>query len=53
MLRDLVYGVITFNELARQTDLGEKALHRMLGQNGDPTTRNLANILEAFAKTLA
>jgi DNA-binding phage protein len=30
MLRDLVHAAITFKELARQTGLGEKTLHRML-----------------------
>jgi hypothetical protein len=30
MLRDLVHAEITFKELARQTGLGEKTLHRML-----------------------
>ena len=52
MLRDLVHAEITFKELARQTGLGEKALHRMLGQNGNPTTRNLANIIKAICEDL-
>ena len=36
-LRDPVHAEITFKELARQTGLGEKTLHRMLNRNGDPT----------------
>jgi DNA-binding phage protein len=36
MLRDLVHAQITFKELARQTGLGEKTLHRMLNRNGNP-----------------
>ncbi len=35
-LRDLVHAEITFKELARQTGLGERTLHRMLNRNGNP-----------------
>lgn len=52
MLRDLVHAEITFKELARQTGLGEKALHRMLNRNGNPTTRNLGVIVRSIAKDL-
>jgi hypothetical protein len=38
-LRDRVHVQITFKELARQTGLGEKTLHRMLNRNGNPTAR--------------
>ena len=31
--RDLVHAEITFKELARQTGLGEKTLHRMLNRD--------------------
>jgi len=44
MLRDLVHAQISFKELARQTGLGEKTLHRMLSRRGNPTTRNLVAI---------
>jgi len=37
-LRDLVHAHISFKTLARQTGFGEKALHRMLGRNGNPNT---------------
>ncbi len=52
MLRDLVHAEITFKELARQTGLGEKTLHRMLNRNGNPTTRNLGLIVRSIAQDL-
>jgi DNA-binding phage protein len=51
-LRDLVHAEITFKELARQTGLGEKSLHRMLGRNGNPTARNLGVIVRSIAADL-
>ena len=52
ILRDLVNAEITFKELARQTGLGEKSLHRMLNRNGNPTARNLGAILRSIAQDL-
>ncbi|MGD0539110.1 MAG: transcriptional regulator [Verrucomicrobiota bacterium] len=52
MLRDLVHAQITFKELARQTGLGEKTLHRMLNRNGNPTARNLGLIVKGIAGDL-
>src|SRR5271163_2510148 len=52
MLRDLVHAEISFKELARQTGLGEKSLHRMLHRNGNPTTRNLSVIIKSIAEDL-
>jgi DNA-binding phage protein len=52
MLRDLVHAEITFKELARQTGLGEKTLHRMLNRNGNPTARNLGRIAKSIADDL-
>jgi DNA-binding phage protein len=52
MLRDLVHAEITFKELARQTGLGEKTLHRMLNRNGNPTARNLGRIIRNVAADL-
>jgi DNA-binding phage protein len=52
MLRDLVHAEITFKELARQTGLGEKTLHRMLNRNGNPTARNLGAIVRNIARDL-
>src|SRR6266571_8885231 len=51
-LRDLVHAQITFKELARQTGLGEKSLHRMLNRNGNPTVRNLGVIVKNIAEDL-
>lgn len=53
MLRDLVHAGISFKELAEQTGLGEKALHRMLGPRGNPTTRNLFAVTKAIRKHLS
>jgi DNA-binding phage protein len=52
MLRDLVHAEISFRELARQTGLGEKSLHRMLNRNGNPTARNLGVIFKRIAQDL-
>ena len=51
-LRDLVHAEITFKELARQTGLGEKTLHRMLNRGGNPTARNLGMIVKSIAADL-
>src|SRR6185312_16491946 len=52
ILRDLVHAGITFKQLAKQTGFGEKALHRMLGKKGNPTTRNLFTITKVICKDL-
>jgi DNA-binding phage protein len=52
ILRDLVNAEISFKELARQTGLGEKSLHRMLNRNGNPTARNLGLIVKSIAEDL-
>ena len=51
-LRDLVHAEITFKELARQTGLGEKTLHRMLNRDGNPKARNLGVIVRSIAEDL-
>ena len=51
-LRDLVHAEITFKELARQTGLGEKTLHRMLNRRSNPTARNLDMIVKRIAEDL-
>lgn len=53
MLRDLVHAEISFKELAIQTGLGEKALHRMLSRRGNPTTRNLFAVTKAICESLS
>ncbi len=50
--RDLVNAQISFKELARQTGVGEKSLHRMLHHNGNPTAHNLSAILKSIAEDL-
>jgi len=52
ILRDLVNAEISFKELARQTGIGEKSLHRMLKRNGNPTARNLGLIIKSIAEDL-
>ena len=52
ILRDLVNAQTSFKELARQTGLGEKSLHRMLNHNGNPTARNLGLIVKSIAEDL-
>ena len=52
ILRNLVNAQVTFKELARQTGLGEKTLHRMLHRNGNPTARNLSVIVKRIAEDL-
>ena len=51
-LRDLVHAGITFKELAHETGLGEKTLHRMLNRDGNPTARNLGTIVKTIAADL-
>jgi DNA-binding phage protein len=52
ILRDLVHAHISFKTLARHTGFGEKALHRMLGSNGNPTLENLTTIIHAIEEDL-
>jgi DNA-binding phage protein len=52
ILRDLVHAGITFKELSKQTGLGEKTLHRMLSNRGNPTSRNLFTITKAICEDL-
>ncbi|VGO20648.1 helix-turn-helix domain-containing transcriptional regulator [Pontiella sulfatireligans] len=52
MLRDLVHASITFKRLAEETGISEKSLHRMLGQNGNPTMQNIGKILQSIQQDL-
>ena len=52
ILRDLVHAGITFKQLAKQTGFGEKTLHRMLSNRGNPTTRNLFAVTKAICEDL-
>ena len=51
-LRDLVHAHISFKTLAKHTGFGEKALHRMLGANGNPTLENLTKVIHAIEEDL-
>lgn len=48
MLRDLVHATITFKGLAEKTGIGEKSLHRMLSDHGNPTAQNIGKILKTI-----
>jgi DNA-binding phage protein len=50
--RDLVHAHISFRTLATKTGLNEKALHRMLGKNGNPTLENLVKMMRAIEQDL-
>ena len=52
ILRDLVHAHVSFKQLAAITGSGEKALHRMLGAKGNPTTENLSKIMHAIEQDL-
>lgn len=52
ILRDLVNASITFKKLSQQTGFGEKTLHRMLSQRGNPTTRNLFAVTKIISEDL-
>jgi DNA-binding phage protein len=48
----IVHAGISFKDLAAQTGLGEKVLHRMLSPRGNPTTRNLFVVTKAICEHL-
>lgn len=52
ILRDLVHAHITFKTLSAHTGLNEKALHRMLGKNGNPTLENLVKLMRTIEEDL-
>ncbi len=52
MLRDLVHATLTFKGLANETGISEKSLHRMLGENGNPTAQSMGKILKAISQDL-
>ena len=52
MLRDLIHAEISFRELARQTGLSEKSLHRMLSKRGNPTLKSLGAITLAIHREI-
>jgi len=52
VLRDLVNASIGFEELAAETGMPSKSLHRMLSDHGNPSMDNLAAIFGAVRKRL-
>lgn len=52
MLRELVNTTLGFEQLAKQTDLPSKSLHRMLSPKGNPSMDNLAAIFGAVGDRL-
>ena len=52
ILRDLVNATVGFEELASETAIPAKSLHRMLSKRGNPTMDNLAAILRVLRKRL-
>lgn len=48
ILRDLINATIGFEELAQQTYLPSKSLHRMLSAKGNPTMNNLTAIFDVL-----
>jgi DNA-binding phage protein len=52
ILRDLVNASIGFEELANQTSLPSKSLHRMLSAKGNPTMNNLNAIFTILLQQL-
>ncbi len=51
-LRDLVHAHISFKTLSEHTGFGEKALHRMLGKNGNPTLENVTKVMHTIEEDL-
>lgn len=48
LLRDVADATLGFQALARETDIPEKSLMRMLGPNGNPSLLNLGSIVRAL-----
>jgi hypothetical protein len=45
LLRDYINATVGFPKLAAHTKIHVKTLHQMFGPNGNPTTRNLFDIV--------
>jgi len=52
IIKDLVHAHISFKTLAKETGMGEKALHRMLGSSGNPTADRLCRIMHTVEQDL-
>jgi len=49
LLRDYINATVGFPKLAAHTKIHVKTLHQMFGPNGNPTARNLFDIVAYFA----
>ena len=52
ILRDIVNATIGFEELAIQTSIPSKSIHRMLSAKGNPTMDNLARMFDVIHQAL-
>lgn len=52
ILRDLVNATTGFEQLANETSLPSKSLHRMLSAKGNPTMNNLTAIFTVLCRQL-
>jgi DNA-binding phage protein len=49
-LRDVINGHLGFEALAMRTGIPSKSIHRMLSKNGNPTSKNLFQIIRQLIK---
>ena len=47
-----MHAHISFRRLAEETGFGEKALHRMLSERGNPTMENLGCLIQRIEQDL-
>lgn len=50
ILRDYINGTIGFRSLSEETEIPEKSLMRMFGEDGNPTAQNLFAVIEALQR---
>lgn len=50
MMREYIIGDVTFEELARLTEIPPKSLSRMFGPKGNPTSKNLLKVINALSE---
>jgi DNA-binding phage protein len=50
LIRDVINGNLGFESLAVSTGIPSKSLHRMLSKNGNPTSKNLFQILRSLSR---
>lgn len=50
ILRDYINGTIGFGQLSEMTEIPEKSLMRMFGEEGNPTAQNLFAVIEALQR---